>query len=60
VMAVPVGAQDAVQRIRDADEVICPRTSTDFGSVSACYRSFDQVSDDEVATLLGDVRASGR
>ena len=60
VLAVPVCAQDAVQRVPDTDELICLRTSADFGSVGAFYRSFAQVSDDEVATLLGDVRASGR
>jgi putative phosphoribosyl transferase len=54
VVAVPVGAPDAVAKLRRvADEVICPMVPPDFGAVSRYYDRFDQTSDDEVNALLG-------
>lgn len=54
VMAAPVGAPDAVARLgRVADEVVCPVAPADFGAVSRYYDRFEQVSDAEVAALLG-------
>jgi predicted phosphoribosyltransferase len=53
VLAVPVGAAEAVAWLREiADEVCCPLVPDDFGAVSRFYRSFEQVSDDEVTDLL--------
>jgi putative phosphoribosyl transferase len=54
VVAVPVGAPDAVDRLaRVADEVYCPLTPSRFGAVSRFYRHFAQVSTAEVVELLG-------
>ena len=57
VVAVPVGAPEAVERIRQcADQVVCLRSPATFGSVGACYASFDQTSDAEVSALLTAAR----
>jgi len=54
VMAVPVGAPEAVNRLAEvADDVHCPLVPPHFGAVSRFYRHFGQVSTAEVATLLG-------
>ena len=54
VMAVPVGAAEAVDRlVQVADEVHCPLVPPYFGAVSRFYRHFGQVSTDEVVALLG-------
>jgi predicted phosphoribosyltransferase len=54
VMAVPVGAPEAVDRLaRVADEVWCPLAPSRFGAVSRFYRHFTQVSTAEVVALLG-------
>jgi putative phosphoribosyl transferase len=53
VVAVPVGAPDAVAKLRKvADEVICPMAPADFGAVSRYYDRFEQTTDDEVSELL--------
>src|SRR5262249_54438129 len=53
VLAAPVGAPEAIAWLgRLADEVCCPLVPEDFGAVSRFYRSFDQVTDDEVVELL--------
>jgi predicted phosphoribosyltransferase len=53
VVAVPVGAPDAVETLRrEADEVVCPLTPSDFGAVSRFYQQFPQTSDEEVVALL--------
>ena len=53
LVAVPVGAPDAVQRLRaNADEVICLATPSWFSAVGQWYAEFSQVSDAEVAALL--------
>jgi predicted phosphoribosyltransferase len=54
VMAVPVGAPEAVERLAEvADEVVCPLVPANFGAVSRFYRHFGQVSTPEVVALLG-------
>jgi putative phosphoribosyl transferase len=54
VVAVPVAARDAIDLIAaEADAVICPLVPDVFGAVSRFYRSFCQVTDDEVIALLG-------
>jgi putative phosphoribosyl transferase len=53
IAAVPVGAADSVELLRaEADAVVCPLVPSQFGAVSRFYRSFPQVSDDEVVVLL--------
>ena len=53
VMAVPVGAAEAVDRLAEvADEVVCPLVPANFGAVSRFYRHFGQVSTPEVVALL--------
>jgi putative phosphoribosyl transferase len=53
VMAVPVGAAEAVNRLAEvADEVHCPLVPPHFGAVSRFYRHFGQVSTAEVVSLL--------
>ncbi|GAA5189181.1 phosphoribosyltransferase [Rugosimonospora acidiphila] len=53
VLAAPVGAPEAIAWLsRLADEVCCPLVPEDFGAVSRFYRSFEQVTDDEVVELL--------
>ena len=55
VVAVPVGAADTVARLRQAaDKVICLAVPDAFYAVGAHYRSFPQVSDDEVIAILDD------
>jgi putative phosphoribosyl transferase len=54
VMAVPVGAADAVARVAAvADEVHCPLVPRHFGAVSRFYHHFGQVGTGEVVALLG-------
>ena len=65
LVAVPIGSQDAVQRISgEADLVICLDTPRYFAAVGNHYERFDQVTDDEVRRLLeqawtGEARAAG-
>lgn len=56
VVAAPVGAPDAVQRVQGADELICLIQPPDFQAVGAYYRNFGQTSETEVAQLLEDAR----
>jgi len=54
VLAVPVGSPDTVASLRAvADDVVCLTTTTGFSGISQWYRNFDQVTDDDVARLLG-------
>lgn len=53
VFAVPVGAPEGVQRLRDlADEVVALSTPAGFGAVGSFYHDFHQVTDEEVVELL--------
>ena len=54
VVAVPVGAADAIARLRtDVDEIVALHVpSGEFGAVGSFYRNFDQVSDEEVIKLM--------
>lgn len=57
VVAVPVGAPETCSAIaRDVDEVVCPRTPDPLFAVGAHYASFEQVSDEEVMSLLREYR----
>ena len=53
VVAVPVGAPDAVELLRGAaDDVVCLHAPAGFGAVGTYYRDFAQTTDDEVRRLL--------
>ncbi|MEI8406632.1 MULTISPECIES: phosphoribosyltransferase family protein [unclassified Kribbella] len=53
VVAVPVGAADALAAVReDAEEVVCLETPAWFAAVGQWYRHFPQTSDQEVCDLL--------
>ncbi|HZO88858.1 MAG TPA: phosphoribosyltransferase [Chthonomonadaceae bacterium] len=53
VLAVPVCAAETAQALRgEADEVICASTPINFRAVGLWYEDFEQVTDDEVITLL--------
>lgn len=59
VVAVPVGSQDAVEKVgRVADQVVCLATPEPFLAVGLHYRDFDQVSDQEVCATLHSASAS--
>jgi putative phosphoribosyl transferase len=53
VVAVPVGARQAVQALRSvADFVVCLSTPEPFIAVGGAYEDFRQLSDEEVLTIL--------
>ncbi len=57
IVAVPVGSKDACNLLRgEADELICLAAPEMFGAVGQWYRHFEQVSDEEVETLLAESR----
>lgn len=59
VAAVPAASRDAVVMLRrQADLVVCLSSPRRFGSVGSFYRSFAQVSDDDVMRLLREAAAS--
>jgi putative phosphoribosyl transferase len=54
ILAVPVGSVEAAASLRHAaDEVICLHTPARFFAIGDWYDDFSQVSDEEVAALLG-------
>jgi putative phosphoribosyl transferase len=58
VAAVPVASREALAMLgRETDEVICLAAPRRFGSVGGFYRSFLQVTDEEVAAMLGEAKA---
>ncbi|WP_040494112.1 phosphoribosyltransferase [Ilumatobacter nonamiensis] len=52
VLAVPVGASDAVERLSALAEVVCLETPRSFRAVGLHYDDFRQVTDTEVDDLL--------
>jgi putative phosphoribosyl transferase len=53
IAAVPVASPDAAAMLREeADDVVCLSAPSSFHSVGSFYRTFDQVSDEEVVALL--------
>ncbi len=53
VVAVPVGARDAIERLeREADEVVCPYMPAYFYAIGQFFVDFGQVSDEEVIEIL--------
>jgi predicted phosphoribosyltransferase len=58
VVAVPVGARQAVQALRAvADLVVCLSTPEPFIAVGAAYQDFRQLSDDEVTVIIDQFSA---
>jgi predicted phosphoribosyltransferase len=58
VVAVPVGARDACEALRDAaDDVVCALTPEAFSAVGMWYADFSQTTDEEVRRLLSASRA---
>lgn len=51
VVAAPVGPPD-VERILDADLVVCPARPRDFAAVGVAYDDVTQTGDDEVRAAL--------
>lgn len=53
VAAAPVAALDSAEMLKAfADEVVCLNTPLSFFAVGAWYKNFDQVSDEEVVSIL--------
>ncbi len=60
IVAVPVAPADSIKRLEGlTDEVIVGENPEDFlGAVGSHYYNFDQVSDDEVKTLLKSAKSN--
>jgi erythromycin esterase-like protein/predicted phosphoribosyltransferase len=57
VVAVPVGARDTCERLRQtADEVVCVSMPEPFQAVGLWYEQFAQTTDEEVTRLLAVAR----
>ncbi len=56
VLAVPVAPQEALDRVIEADEVVCLATPSSFVAVGQHYRDFAATQDDEVVALLDAAR----
>jgi putative phosphoribosyl transferase len=57
IAAAPVASREAVVMLRkEADEIVCLSSPRSFGSVGSFYRSFPQVTDEDVASLLTNAR----
>jgi len=53
VVAIPVAAPSSVRELEgEADEVVCLDAPEDFYAVGQAYQSFDQVTDEEVISIL--------
>ncbi len=58
IVAAPVGAADAIERLRDvADDVVVAHSAAELRAVGEFYDDFAQVQDDEVLDLLARGRA---
>jgi len=59
VLAVPVCAPQTAELLRpQTDDLVCLLAPADLEAVGLWYRNFEQVSDEEVIRLLGEVRSS--
>lgn len=57
ILAVPVGPSETVNVLKElVDELICLEIPPHFYAVSAFYRRFPQVSDEEVVSLLRNTK----
>jgi putative phosphoribosyl transferase len=57
VLAVPCAPRDAVEKVREADELRAVILSDSFRAVGQFYRVFEQTSDAEVLALLAELGA---
>jgi putative phosphoribosyl transferase len=60
VVAVPVGARETCNSLREADEVICALVPDSFSAVGQWYGDFSQTSDEEVRRLLATCHPAPR
>lgn len=59
VVAVPVAATDSLERLQGlADEVVCLQATPHLYAIGAWYHDFQQVSDEEVVSLLERARSA--
>ena len=59
IVAVPVAARETYRRFRkEADQIVCPLTPDDLGSVGRWYENFSATSDEEVRNLLAEYVSS--
>lgn len=56
VVAVPVASREAVDRLKEVAEVICPHVPSHFQAVGQFYAEFPQVSDEEARACLEEGR----
>lgn len=57
ILALPVGAEDSLARLaQKTDETICLRMPPNFMAVGQFYERFDQVSDEEMLSILRKVQ----
>ena len=53
IVAVPIAPPETCESLRnDADEIVCAATPESFVAVGAWYRQFDQITDEEVRSLM--------
>jgi predicted phosphoribosyltransferase len=56
IFAAPVGPARCARDLGDAaDAVLCARTPASFGAVGAWYENFEQLSDEDVEQVLGEL-----
>ena len=57
IVAVPVAPQDTVERLsKEVDEVICLEVPEEFYAVGMHYKNFPEVTDNEIAAIMNDLR----
>lgn len=59
VLAVPVAPESTLQELSAlTDDIVCLQSPEPFYSIGAFYEDFHQISDDEVLSILAEVRAT--
>lgn len=57
IIAAPVAPADTVEKLSgEVDEVICPEVPEEFYAVGIHYENFGEVTDEEVAEIIKDLR----
>ncbi|MDW7978207.1 MAG: phosphoribosyltransferase [Candidatus Caldarchaeum sp.] len=60
IVAVPVAPPETVEKLKKlADEVVCLETPADFFAIGQFYDRFEQLSDEEVVSILSRSRGDG-
>lgn len=54
IVAIPVGAPDSIETLKERVEVVCLSAPFGFFAVGQFYANFDQVSDESAIELLND------